>query len=114
MPFSCAQRRRNASLMAGHEKVRNLKPESNKDSRTRRSAPRSASLISGGAEIEEPRMWKVAGDDQPGEVHPALTAVERDAVGGCDDLAGVRQDVVGTEGQFHFHVPAGAGGFLQN
>src|ERR1035437_508731 len=26
----------------------------------------------------------------------------------------MRQDVVGTEDQFHFHVPAGANGFLQN
>lgn len=55
-------------------------------------------------------MRKAFGDDQPGEVHPALTVVEHDAVGGGDDLGGMRQDVVGAETQFDLHVPAGGGG----
>ena len=55
-------------------------------------------------------MREAIGDDQPGEVHPALAAVEHDAVGCGDDLGGMRQDMVGAEGQFHFHVPAGGGG----
>jgi len=55
-------------------------------------------------------LREVIGDDQPGKVHPALTVVEHDAVGDRDDLAGVGQDVVGAEGQFHCHVPAGGGG----
>jgi len=85
--------------MAGHEKpeVRNSKSESNKDSRARRSAPRFASSVSGGCQIQEPRLREVIGDNQPGEVHPALTTVEHDAVGRGDDLAGVGQDVVGAE-----------------
>ena len=39
-----------------------------------------------------------------------MTMVKHDAIGGRDDLACVRQDVVGAEAQFHFHVPAGPGG----
>ena len=64
-------------------------------------------------QIQEPRLREAIGDDQLGEVHPALTAVKHDAVGRGNNLAGVRQDVVGTEGQFHFHVPAGVGGSFQ-
>ena len=48
-------------------------------------------------------MRKAFGDDQPGEVHPALTVVEHDAVGGGDDLGGTLP--IGHEMKFRLDFP---------
>src|ERR1035437_498828 len=107
MPISCAEWNRSAMPFSASlfHKPSELLP----DFGLRRHAPiaaagsnptASASSFPGGCQIQQPRLWNAFGKAQPGEVYPALRTVKHDAVGRGDDLAGMRQDVVGAEGQF--------------